>query len=275
VTIAAPVAGPRPRIDRTATQAGVDAARLAQLGEVMAAAAALDPASVEVRARAAMAAAERAAQALPAFVRTDLERRAWAVLGRVMDPEVPVVSLIDLGIAREVSELQAGLDVQGREAGHVGHVGQVGQGIHVVLTPTYSGCPATELIETLVREALADAGINRVTIERRLSPAWSSAWISPGGRAALRAYGIVPPVHDATGGSASHVAATHGACGGLAAPAGSSVLHFVPRDQLTPLACPRCDSLDTERISAFGSTACKALYRCRACREPFEYFKPI
>jgi ring-1,2-phenylacetyl-CoA epoxidase subunit PaaD len=266
VTIAAPVAGPRPRIDRTATQAGVDAARLAQLDEVMAAAAALDPASVEVRARAAIAAAERAAQALPPFVRTDLERRAWAVLGRVMDPEVPVVSLIDLGIAREVNELQAGLDARGR---------QVGQGIHVVLTPTYSGCPATELIETLVREALADAGITHVTIERRLSPAWSSAWISPGGRAALRAYGIVPPVHDATGGSASHGAATHGACGGVAAPSGSSVLHFVPRDQLAPLACPRCDSLDTERISAFGSTACKALYRCRACREPFEYFKPI
>jgi ring-1,2-phenylacetyl-CoA epoxidase subunit PaaD len=269
-----PVAGPRPRID-PATRAGVDAARLAQLDEVMAAAAALDPAAVEVCARAAKAAAERAAQALPAFVRSDLERRAWAVLGRVMDPEVPVVSLIDLGIAREVSELQAGLDVQGREAGHVG---QVGQCIHVVLTPTYSGCPATELIETLVREALAAAGITHVTIERRLSPAWSSAWISPAGRAALRDYGIVPPVHDAADGTASLGPATHGACGGssaMAALAGSAVIHFVPRDQLAPLACPHCDSLDTERLSAFGSTACKALYRCRACREPFEYFKPI
>jgi ring-1,2-phenylacetyl-CoA epoxidase subunit PaaD len=271
-----PVAGPRPRIDRTATQAGVDAARLAQLDEVMAAAAALDPASVDVRARAAIAATERAAQALPAFVRTDLERRAWAVLGRVMDPEVPVVSLIDLGIAREVNELPAGLDGQGGEAGQGHQVGHIGQGVHVVLTPTYSGCPATELIETLVREALAAVGITWVTIERRLSPAWSSAWISASGRAALRDYGIVPPVHDAGGGDAG--AAGLGACGGASAAAatlGSVVLHFVPRDQLAPLACPRCDSLDTERISAFGSTACKALYRCRACREPFEYFKPI
>lgn len=273
MTIAVPLAGPRPRIDHPATQAGVDAARLAQLDEVMAAAAALDPASVEVRARAAVAAAERAAQSLPAFVRTDLERRAWAVLGRVMDPEVPVVSLIDLGIAREVSELPGESDGQGGEAGQGD---QLVQGIHVVLTPTYSGCPATELIETLVREALADAGITRVTIERRLSPAWSSAWISASGRAALRDYGIVPPVHDAGGGDAG--AAGLGACGGASATAttpGSVVLHFVPRDQLAPLACPRCDSLDTERISAFGSTACKALYRCRACREPFEYFKPI
>jgi ring-1,2-phenylacetyl-CoA epoxidase subunit PaaD len=252
VTIAAPVAGPRPRADRAATQAGVDAARLAQLDEVMAAAAALDPASVLVRAAAAAAAAERAEQALPAFVRTELERRAWAVLGRVMDPEVPVVSLIDLGIAREVAELPGGL------------------GMHVVLTPTYSGCPATELIETLVREAMADGGITLVTIERRLAPAWSSAWISPGGRAALREYGIVPPVHDAAQGAASR-----GACGGSSATTGSAVLHFVPREQLAPLTCPRCDSRDTERISAFGSTACKALYRCRACREPFEYFKPI
>jgi ring-1,2-phenylacetyl-CoA epoxidase subunit PaaD len=255
VKLAAPVAGPRPRLDRTATQAGVDAARLAQLDEVMAAAAALDPALVELRAQAAAAAAERATQTLPAFVRTELERRAWAVLGQVMDPEVPVVSLIDLGIAREVSELP---------------VGPAGQGIHVVLTPTYSGCPATELIETLVREALASAGMAHVTIERRLAPAWSSAWISPAGRAALRDYGIVPPVHDGTQGAASH-----GACGGSSTTSGSAVLHFVPRDQLAPLTCPRCDSLDTERISAFGSTACKALYRCRACREPFEYFKPI
>ncbi|MEY2688848.1 MAG: hypothetical protein RL375_3046 [Pseudomonadota bacterium] len=255
MTLAAPVADPRPPLDRSARQAGVEAARLAQLDEVMAAAAALDPASVPLRAQAAAAAAERAAQALPACVRTELEHRAWAVLGRVMDPEVPVVSLIDLGIAREVSELPGGPD---------------GPGVHVVLTPTYSGCPATELIETLVREALSGAGIPHVTIERRVAPAWSSSWISPGGRAALRDYGIVPPVHDG-----AQASAHQGACGGAGAAPGSAVLHFVPRDQLAPLTCPRCESLDTERISAFGSTACKALYRCRACREPFEYFKPI
>ncbi|MBK6853464.1 MAG: phenylacetate-CoA oxygenase subunit PaaJ [Burkholderiales bacterium] len=228
----------------------------------MAAAAALDPVATARHAEAAAAAAQRAARTLPEFVRTDLEQRAWAVLGRVMDPEVPVVSLIDLGIVRELSELP--VPVSDRPAA------PQGQGVHVVLTPTYSGCPATELIETLVHEAMARAGITRVSIERRLAPAWSSAWISPGGRAALRDYGIVPPVHDSIVGMASR-----GACGGSSASAGSVVLHFVPREQFAPLDCPRCDSRNTERISAFGSTACKALYRCRACREPFEYFKPI
>lgn len=155
---------------------------------------------------------------------------AWAVLSNVPDPEVPALSLPDLGVVREVIERE--------------------RGVEVVLTPTYSGCPATEAIERSVVQALDDAGLGPVAVSRRLAPPWTTDWISPAGREKLRAYGIAPPGH-LVGGEAP--------------------LHFRPRS----VHCPRCDSGDTERLSAFGSTACKALYRCRACREPFEHFKPI
>jgi ring-1,2-phenylacetyl-CoA epoxidase subunit PaaD len=154
---------------------------------------------------------------------------AWAVLDTVPDPEVPALSLPDLGVVREVIE----------------HEG----GIEVVLTPTYSGCPATEVIESSVVQALVDAGLGPVTVSRRLAPPWTTDWISDAGREKLRAYGIAPP---------GHIAA-------------ESTLRFRPRG----IHCPRCDSAQTERLSAFGSTACKALYRCLACREPFEHFKPL
>ena len=154
----------------------------------------------------------------------------WAVLSNVPDPEVPALSLPDLGVVREVIERE--------------------RGVEVVLTPTYSGCPATEAIERSVVQALDDAGLGPVAVSRRLAPPWTTDWISPAGREKLRAYGIAPPGH-LVGGEAP--------------------LHFRPRS----VHCPRCDSGDTERLSAFGSTACKALYRCRACREPFEHFKPI
>jgi ring-1,2-phenylacetyl-CoA epoxidase subunit PaaD len=158
---------------------------------------------------------------------------AWAVLVTVPDPEVPVQSVRDLGIVREVLEHGDG-------------------GMEVVLTPTYSGCPATEVIAESVREALVAAGLGPVTVTHRLAPAWTTDWISPEGRAKLQAYGIAPP-------------------SGTAAMAGASTVRIRPPG----VACPRCGSADTERLSAFGSTACKALYRCLACREPFEYFKPI
>ncbi len=151
---------------------------------------------------------------------------AWAVLGTVPDPEVPALSLCDLGIVREVRVRDEGLEV--------------------VLTPTYSGCPATEVIARSVRDALAAAGLGPVTLTQRLAPAWTTDWISDAGRQKLRDYGIAPP------GAASTVS-------------------IRPRK----LACPRCGSLQTERLSAFGSTACKALHRCLDCREPFEHFKPI
>ena len=156
--------------------------------------------------------------------------QAWDILGRVPDPEIPAISVTELGIVRDVQAAEEGVDV--------------------VVTPTYSGCPATEVIERSIREALSAAGARTVRVRQQLSPAWSTDWITEDARERLRAYGIAPPGERAAG--------------------GERPLSFVPR-----VSCPRCDSADTERLSQFGSTACKALYRCRACREPFEYFKPI
>jgi ring-1,2-phenylacetyl-CoA epoxidase subunit PaaD len=164
--------------------------------------------------------------------------KAWNVLADVLDPEVPVVSVRDLGIVRDVR-------IDGERDG----------GLEVVLTPTYSGCPATEVIEASVRAALDDAGLGPVRVRMQRSPAWTTDWISADGRRKLRAYGIAPP--------------------GPADPDAGIAMRFVPHRAATRLRCPRCDSLETERISAFGSTACKALHRCRACGEPFEHFKPI
>ncbi len=154
---------------------------------------------------------------------------AWAVLRTVADPEVPVLSLVDLGIVREAVERDGVLDV--------------------VLTPTYSGCPATEVIAQAVHDALVGAGLGPVRVTQRLAPAWTTDWMSEDGRGKLRAYGIAPP----------------------ACTAGDAAIQIRPRD----VACPRCGSAHTERLSAFGSTACKALHRCLDCREPFEHFKPI
>lgn len=160
------------------------------------------------------------------------EAQAWRVLEDVPDPEIPVVSVVELGIVRE---LVCAAD-----------------GVRVVVTPTYSGCPAAEAIAESIQAALRDAGAGRVDIETRLDPAWTTDWIGEPARAKLRAYGIAPPTGAATAG-------------------GAQPIRFVARAQ----TCPRCGSTDTERLSEFGATACKALYRCRACREPFEYFKPI
>jgi ring-1,2-phenylacetyl-CoA epoxidase subunit PaaD len=170
-----------------------------------------------------------------ALVLTRAER-AWQVLDGVLDPEVPVVSVRDLGIVRDVIEGEAGA-------------------ITVVVTPTYSGCPATEVIEQSIVAALEAAGLGPVRIEMRRAPAWTTDWMSEAGRRKLREYGIAPP--------------------GPVAPSLGVPLRFVPRVRVAALACPRCDSMNTERISAFGATACKALWRCRACGEPFEHFKPI
>ncbi|HEY5324299.1 MAG TPA: 1,2-phenylacetyl-CoA epoxidase subunit PaaD [Caldimonas sp.] len=170
-----------------------------------------------------------------AAVRSRLDR-AWALLDRVLDPEVPVVSVRDLGIVRDVLEGDDG-------------------GMTVVVTPTYSGCPATEVIEESIVAALEGAGLGPVRVEMRRAPAWTTDWMSEKGRRQLRDYGIAPP-------------------GPVAAPA-TAPLRFVPRPPPKALACPRCESLQTERISAFGATACKALWRCQACGEPFEHFKPI
>ena len=161
------------------------------------------------------------------------EAAAWAVLATVPDPEVPALSLCDLGIVREVRA----------------HEG----GIEVVLTPTYSGCPATEVIAASVLEALLAEGLGPVTLTQRLAPAWTTDWISEAGGRKLLQYGIVPPGKTCAGAD------------------GGEPIRIRPRN----IPCPRCGSAHTERLSAFGSTACKALHRCLACREPFEYFKPL
>jgi ring-1,2-phenylacetyl-CoA epoxidase subunit PaaD len=160
--------------------------------------------------------------------------QAWAVLQTVLDPEVPAVSVVDLGIVRDVLD----------------H----GDELEVVLTPTYSGCPATEAIEQSVREALDAAGLGPMRMTLRRAPAWTTDWITDTGKARLREYGIAPP---------GPVDASRG-----------TPIRLVRRER-EPIACPQCGSTHTERLSAFSGTACKALYRCLSCREPFEHFKPI
>ena len=157
--------------------------------------------------------------------------RAWAVLDGVPDPEVPALSVRDLGIVRDVLD----------------H----GDGLEIVLTPTYSGCPATEVIERSVLDALAAAGLGPARVTLRRAPAWTTDWMSEAGKRKLRDYGIAPP---------GPVDISQGA-----------PLRFIARR----VACPRCASVQTEQLSAFGATACKSLWRCLACREPFEHFKAI
>jgi ring-1,2-phenylacetyl-CoA epoxidase subunit PaaD len=157
--------------------------------------------------------------------------RAWAALGRVEDPEIPGVSVVDLGVIRFVAAQSDG-------------------GLEVGVSPTYTGCPATEVIRRLVEGALAGAALGSFRVKSVLAPAWSSDWITPDGRRKLADYGIVPPDHS------------------------SSDLRDLRRGN-RPVACPRCHSTETETVSEFGSTPCKALHRCCACREPFEYFKCI
>ena len=140
-------------------------------------------------------------------------RGIWAVLKHVPDPEIPAVSVIELGIVRSVDDEK------------------------VVITPTYSGCPATLFIEQSIREALDAAGYRSVAIETRLAPAWTTDWISDEGKEKLRAYGIAPP------------------------------------DLAKTATCPQCGSTDTEEVSRFGSTPCKSQWRCRDCLEPFDRFK--
>jgi ring-1,2-phenylacetyl-CoA epoxidase subunit PaaD len=162
--------------------------------------------------------------------------RHW--LAQVPDPEIPVISLTDLGIIRDV-EWQ-------------------GDTLVVTVTPTYSGCPATSVINMDIEAALRAKGIEKLRLERQLSPPWTAEWITPEGREKLRAYGIAPPI-DGT-------AADGRLAGRVARLAGTSNL---------VIACPRCGSTKTEKISQFGSTPCKASYRCTDCLEPFDYFKCI
>jgi ring-1,2-phenylacetyl-CoA epoxidase subunit PaaD len=157
-----------------------------------------------------------------------VRERAWKVAAQVVDPEIPVLTIEDLGVLRDIK-------VEGGK-------------LEVFITPTYSGCPAMFVIALNIEAALEDAGFGLAKITTVLSPAWSTDWLSDSGRAKLKAYGIAPP-------------------------AGKTGRRALFGDEA--VACPRCGSAATERISEFGSTACKALWRCRACAEPFDYFKCI
>jgi ring-1,2-phenylacetyl-CoA epoxidase subunit PaaD len=154
-------------------------------------------------------------------------QQVWSWLSAVPDPEIPVLSIVDLGIIRGVT---VGPDR-----------------VEVEVSPTYSGCPATEVIETSIVECLRDHGVSDVALKRVLSPPWTTAWITAEGREKLREYGIAPPAKASAKGS----------------------LFAADR----PVACPRCNAVETTLVSDFGSTPCKASYRCTHCLEPFEYFK--
>jgi ring-1,2-phenylacetyl-CoA epoxidase subunit PaaD len=155
--------------------------------------------------------------------------QVWDWLAEVPDPEIPVISVVDLGIVRDVA--------------------WAGDTLEVTVTPTYSGCPATAVINFDIENHLRLRGIDKLKLKRQLSPAWTTAWISDTGRAKLAGYGIAPPVE------------------GTAACAGAL--------KALEVVCPRCGSEHTERVSQFGSTPCKASYRCADCLEPFDYFKSI
>ena len=159
----------------------------------------------------------------------------WDWLAEVPDPEIPVISLTDLGIIRAVDWQDDTLVV--------------------TVTPTYSGCPATAVINLDIENHLREKGVEQIRLERRLSPAWTNDWISEAGREKLRAYGIAPPIEGTR--ADGQVIARIGAL------TGSNLV----------VACPRCQSNDTRRVSQFGSTPCKASWVCNSCLEPFDYFK--
>jgi ring-1,2-phenylacetyl-CoA epoxidase subunit PaaD len=152
----------------------------------------------------------------------------WTILDRVCDPEIPVLSVTDLGIVREVK--------------------QADNSIEIIITPTYSGCPAMDMIAVNIKAGLQAEGINNVTITSILSPAWTTDWMTESGKQKLKAYGIAPPVEENP----------------------DKMALFAPQPAIE---CPRCNSLNTKLLSQFGSTACKAMHQCQDCKEPFDYFK--
>ena len=155
------------------------------------------------------------------------EKHIRAILKQVTDPEIPVLTIEDMGIINSVKIIDGN--------------------IKVIITPTYSGCPAMDMITANILSALKDNGIHNVTVEMVISPAWTTDWISKEGKKKLKAYGIAPPVGSVDKNS------------------------LLPEEVTVP--CPLCNSEDTIMISQFGSTPCKSLYRCKSCLEPFDYFK--
>jgi ring-1,2-phenylacetyl-CoA epoxidase subunit PaaD len=157
-----------------------------------------------------------------------IKQRIWEILEQVNDPEVPVLSVIDLGIIRDVVFKQNHFEI--------------------IITPTYSGCPAMDIISMNIRLKLMEHGLKDVTVKQVLSPAWTTDWMSEAGKEKLKTFGIAPPNPK------------------------QQVCHTSLFAEES-IQCPRCNSFNTTRISEFGSTACKSLYRCENCKEPFDYFK--
>ena len=157
------------------------------------------------------------------------EKKIWSILETVTDPEVPVLTVTDLGIIREVK-----MD---------------GDTIEVIITPTYSGCPAMDMITANIKMALLENGYQNIKVTSILSPVWTTDWMSEEGKRKLKEFGIAPPNPKQQACRQELFASAEG------------------------VQCPHCDSWHTHRISEFGSTACKALYRCDDCKEPFDYFK--
>ena len=170
---------------------------------------------------------------------TATDDQLWAWLSQVADPEIPVISVVDLGIVR-------------------GWHWRDNAQLEVVITPTYSGCPAMQAIADDIRSALMQHGLQEVTIATQLSPAWTTDWMSESGKQKLQAYGIAPPAQRASEQATESII---------------DISAMLSRNAPT-IVCPQCGSSHTRLISQFGSTACKALYRCSDCLEPFDYFKP-
>lgn len=159
------------------------------------------------------------------------EQDIWKLLNNVPDPEIPVISVVELGVVRKVIVAHA------NDSSH----------IQIVVTPTYSGCPAIDMMSAQIRFALLKEGYKNIEIVQQLSPAWTTDWMTDATKQKLKEYGIAPPKE-----------------------------HHLNDDLFaidSSIECPRCNSLDTKQISQFGSTACKSLYQCNNCLEPFEYFK--
>lgn len=156
------------------------------------------------------------------------KEQIWTILKEVCDPEIPVLSVLDLGIVREVKINDTQLEI--------------------IITPTYSGCPAMDMISVNIKATLQSKGIDNVKVTSVWNPAWTTDWITEEGKMKLKAYGIAPPVE-------------------------GSLDKMALFGENPVVECPRCNSKNTKLLSQFGSTACKAMYQCEDCKEPFDYFK--
>ena len=161
-------------------------------------------------------------------------KQIWEMLAQITDPEIPVISIVDLGIVRDVRSDD--------------------NEIEIFITPTYSGCPAMDVISMNIRIELLQKGLSNIKITQQLSPAWTTDWMTENGKAQLKAYGIAPPQSRSGG------------------PPSDRISKLLFNDDVM-VECPQCHSKNTTLLSQFGSTACKALYQCKDCQEPFDYFK--